>query len=115
MRRILLPVVLSASLAACATMDQNRAACAALLGRTPAPVTDDKPVEGGPVTVAEGVKPAPIDPAVEACAVRRAEAQRQETTLITAAILLGAAAGATRSTYRPSYYHSSYRSPARRR
>lgn len=93
-------------LGACATMDQHRTTCAAMLGR-PAILSD---VPGGPVT--SDAKP---DPAVESCAVRRADAERAAVGLTVVGLLavgvLGAAVAAgPRST--PSYrssYHPRYR------
>lgn len=110
------------ALAGCAGMDAHRSACAALLGRPAAALADDKPLPGGPAPAPEGAKPAPLDPAVEQCAQRRADDERAVAAVavlgVLAAGIAGAAYGAgSRSAYRPSYrraYAPAYR-PAWRR
>ena len=106
-------------LAGCAGMDSHRTACAALLGRAGLPATGaDKPVEGGPVAAPEGAKPAPLDPAVEQCAQRRADDERALAAVSVLGILAAGIAGASyrsgsrsayRSAYRPAYRPTRFR------
>lgn len=105
-------LVLPLLLGACASMEAHRAHCAASMAR----VADRPMTPGGPVT-----DPAKTDPAVEACAVARADAERTNAaTGVLAAVLLVAAAGLAgaaysgRSSYRPAY-RPAYRAPSYRR